>query len=242
MCSKCGVLKGCCECNPSTVGATGASGTDGSSAYDIWIAEGNVGSEAIFLESLIGATGATGADGIDGVPNPKINFYSGFVNNVYVSDNLPDPTVYSFPAGYTVNSYTNSTGIARDYIVHGSFDTMLQVDNNDQVVNHVDGALIKTVSAVDSVEWEHKGKVTMSLSLFDDATVLDVVDIGTSTNKVYSEFPSGTNVKPVEARFAYTNVPKNVAFFKKVTLNDGESISLKFKTNSSGLLSLLTKA
>ena len=44
----------------------GADGADGQSAYDLWLAQGNTGSEADFLASLKGADGKNGADGKDG--------------------------------------------------------------------------------------------------------------------------------------------------------------------------------
>ena len=42
-------------------------GANGLSAYDIWINEGNVGTEQDFLDSLVGAPGIDGTDGTDGV-------------------------------------------------------------------------------------------------------------------------------------------------------------------------------
>jgi len=47
-------------------GADGADGEDGLSAYEIWLAAGNSGTEDDFLDSLIGANGADGADGENG--------------------------------------------------------------------------------------------------------------------------------------------------------------------------------
>ncbi|CAI8217336.1 MAG: Uncharacterised protein [Flavobacteriaceae bacterium] len=47
-------------------GPKGDKGADGSSAYQMWIAAGNTGTEAEFLASLVGATGPAGADGKDG--------------------------------------------------------------------------------------------------------------------------------------------------------------------------------
>ena len=44
----------------------GPQGQDGASAYDVWIEQGNTGSEADFLASLAGAQGAAGADGANG--------------------------------------------------------------------------------------------------------------------------------------------------------------------------------
>lgn len=47
------------------LGNGGAGGADGLSAYEIWLAEGNTGTEADFLDSLTGPPGADGADGAD---------------------------------------------------------------------------------------------------------------------------------------------------------------------------------
>jgi len=41
-------------------------GPRGLSAYDIWLAEGNTGTEQIFLDSLVGKTGPDGPAGIQG--------------------------------------------------------------------------------------------------------------------------------------------------------------------------------
>lgn len=48
-------------------GATGATGPAGDSAYQVWLDEGNTGTEADFLYSLIGPTGPAGSAG-QGVP------------------------------------------------------------------------------------------------------------------------------------------------------------------------------
>jgi hypothetical protein len=45
---------------------SGVVGSDGASAYEVWIAEGNAGSEAEFLASLVGADGAPGPEGPQG--------------------------------------------------------------------------------------------------------------------------------------------------------------------------------
>jgi hypothetical protein len=47
-------------------GAPGADGADGLSAYEIWLDEGNVGTEADFIASLTGPAGAAGAAGPPG--------------------------------------------------------------------------------------------------------------------------------------------------------------------------------
>ncbi len=69
-------------------GASGLNGEDGLSAYQVWLAEGNVGSEEDFLESLQGPqgpkgdkgeTGAQGLAGTDG--NDGLSAYQTWINN-----------------------------------------------------------------------------------------------------------------------------------------------------------------
>jgi hypothetical protein len=48
-------------------GINGANGQNGLSAYEIWLAQGNTGTESDFLTAITGATGAQGAQGIQGV-------------------------------------------------------------------------------------------------------------------------------------------------------------------------------
>jgi len=52
-------------------GASGAPGAAGLSAYEIWLTKGNVGSEEVFLASLIGPTGAPGPTGAAGAAGPS---------------------------------------------------------------------------------------------------------------------------------------------------------------------------
>lgn len=47
-------------------GSDGANGIDGQSAYELWIADGNSGTESDFLNSLVGTSGLDGADGTNG--------------------------------------------------------------------------------------------------------------------------------------------------------------------------------
>jgi hypothetical protein len=48
-------------------GANGTIGVDGKSAYEIWLEEGNTGTEQDFLDSLVGEDGAQGPPGANGV-------------------------------------------------------------------------------------------------------------------------------------------------------------------------------
>jgi hypothetical protein len=49
-------------------GTNGANGQNGLSAYEIWLAEGNTGTESDFLNAIKGDQGLTGAQGIQGEP------------------------------------------------------------------------------------------------------------------------------------------------------------------------------
>ena len=57
-----GELKG----DKGDTGDPGQDGEDGKSAYEVWLDEGNVGTEQDFLESLKGENGIDGHDGVDG--------------------------------------------------------------------------------------------------------------------------------------------------------------------------------
>lgn len=52
-------------------GAQGEPGMDGLSAYEIWLAEGNTGTEHDFLNSLIGPQGPQGEQGAQGIQGEK---------------------------------------------------------------------------------------------------------------------------------------------------------------------------
>ncbi len=51
-------------------GRDGVDGLNGQSAYEVWLSQGNTGTEADFLAGLRGADGLPGADGVDGDPGP----------------------------------------------------------------------------------------------------------------------------------------------------------------------------
>lgn len=240
-CNNCGgVLKpgagcGCLDCPP---GAAGANGADGKSAYELWIDAGNSGTVTDFLNGLVGPTGPAGTNGTNGVPCAKINFYSEVSSLVHVKDSTPNPAVYNFPAGYAVNTFTNTSGSTKKFIVHGSYETLAEGANNAEFANWVDGAIIKTVSGVDSVQWESLGTTVLNVYLFDGASSGDTITRISTPDTVVTD----PNRNTVETRFLLSKFPKNVAFFKSLTLNNNETVSLKFKTKDAGTASQLLKA
>lgn len=54
-----------------SVGPTGPQGPDGESAYQVWLTQGNAGTEADFLDSLIGPQGPQGIQGPQGEQGPQ---------------------------------------------------------------------------------------------------------------------------------------------------------------------------
>lgn len=236
-CSDCGnsISPGSrCGCQTLVTGPAGADGVNGLSAYEIWLGEGNVGTEQDFLDSLVGPQGPAGSNG---TTLPKENFYAEYTTEIEVSSGLPDPTIYHFPTGYGVLTYTNSSGGAKDYYVHGAYDCLVKPDNSNSLYNSVHGALVKTVLAVDNVEYENKQDYNVYANLMNGTNIGDFVDRSAGTDNVYDDMSN-----KVEFRFQGVDVPYNVSMFKKVTLNDGESISLKFKTVEPGVASTLKQA
>jgi hypothetical protein len=237
-CGNCGnVLKpgggcGCLNCPP---GDPGQDGVNGLSAYEIWLGEGNVGTEQDFLDSLVGPPGEDGEDGIAAAP--KICFYDETISTLEVSASLPDPTIYHFPPGYGNLTYTNNSGETKDFIVHVSYDCRINETNINFMYNHVDAAIVKTVAAIDSVEYQEYGLWNLGGNLMNGNNIGDFVTRNIANDNVLTD--QGDSV---EWRFQQVDVPYNTNFFKKVTLNDTESISLKFKSPEPGINSTLIQA
>jgi len=190
--------------------------------------------------TVIGKQGEPGAS-VAGPPGPvatKLNFYEEVISSVDVKD-MASPNVYGFPTGYNILTYTNTSGSTKDFIVHAAYDHKAETNSNvQQVENWVDGAIVKTVSAVDTVMWGNVDRIDVEGSLFDGPLAGDAINIAT---------PAPNNVvtaaaNPVEFRFITYEHAKNVAMFKKVTLLNGESVSLKFKTKDGATPSRLLRA
>lgn len=168
------------------------------------------------------------------VSRPKINFYQEAIGIVNVdTDPVPDTADYHFPVGYNGLTYTNSSGATKTFVVHGSYDAVIgpgtQVNSNTYV-NWLDGAIITTSFAVDTIQYESfAGRTQIFASLYDGLLTSDLVNL-TTVEQVLTT-PGGL---PIEFRFQYGDANKNVAIFKIITLANGESVSLKFKTALAG--------
>lgn len=68
------------------IGSNEIAGSDGKSAYQSWLDQGNVGTEAQFLASLKGADGKDGKDGAQGNTGSSVDYPYELVNNVTTDD------------------------------------------------------------------------------------------------------------------------------------------------------------
>jgi hypothetical protein len=141
---------------------------------------------------------------------------------------MPTPSVYGFPSvGYATLTYTNPTSTVKVYKVYGSYDTNSETisPNNPGIGNWVDGAIIKTITGIDSILWESLGAMSLSGFLLWGPNPGDTIGSGIPIHLLPDNQGSNVNF-----RFLIGSFPRNVSFFQLVTLNPGESVSLKFKT------------
>ena len=68
-------------------GPTGATGSDGKSAYEVWIDAGNTGTEADFLNALVGPQGQTGPEGPQGPAGVGLNNKGAWVSGTTYASN-----------------------------------------------------------------------------------------------------------------------------------------------------------
>jgi hypothetical protein len=176
------------------------------------------------------------------VSRPKINFYQEAAGTVNVdADPVVDPSIYHFPVGYSGLTFTNTSGVSKNFVVHGSFDSIIggsTIVNSLDLENYLAGAIITTSFAVDTIQYESQaGGTRLTASLYDGPFITDTVNIST-TEQVLTTPGS----LPVEFRFTIYDGIKNVSFFKIVTLANGESVSLKFRTTILTQPAYLSKA
>jgi hypothetical protein len=151
------------------------------------------------------------------------------------------PSVYSFPnVNYSALTYTNPSLVAKNYKVWVSYDSITQPlsANSSNIANWVDGAIIKTVGAIDTVMYQSLGRTLLSGSLMDGAAVGDTVNRASSAPDQVLTTAGNT----VEFRFLNGQIPSSTSFFYYITLNAGETVSLKFKTKDVTSAAWLTQA
>ena len=144
--------------------------------------------------------------------------------------------VYFMPPAYSSLEYTNTTGATKDFLVRVSYDTKAQYDATGAFVqagiaNWVDGAITKNGS---TVLYESLGVTNINVALVDSVTST-VINSGTSETIVTT--PSGHAVDISIG--GSTTAPRNVSFFTVVSLLNGESVQLKFRSKAGQTSTLL---
>jgi hypothetical protein len=167
-------------------------------------------------------------------------FYDDHVQSINLNT-VATPSVYSFPnVSYSALTYTNPSLVTKNYKVWVSYNsiTVPLSANSSNIGNWVDGAIIKTVGAIDTVMFQSLGQTFLSGSLMDGPNVGDVVNRASiAPDQVLT-----TAANTVEFRFLNGQIPSNVSFFYYITLNAGETVSLKFKTKDATSPAWLTQA
>lgn len=161
---------------------------------------------------------------------PILNSYQEAISSL---DITTDPgfvdLTYFMPVAYNALTYTNTSGVAKDFLVRVSYDTLAQYNGagpfaQASIGNWVDGAITKNNAAA---IYEVAGFTNIGAYLVDSVTntVIDAV-----TPETVVTTPSGNPV--VTTVGATARIPRNVSFFKKVNLANGESVQLKFRAKS----------
>lgn len=170
---------------------------------------------------------------------PKEWFYDSISSLINVSS---DPgfvdLVYFMPLPYTTLQYTNTSGTTKDYLVKVSYDTKIEYNPlgsfaQNSISNWVQGAITKNGV---TVLHESGGLTNFSVVLVDSVTNTVITP---STPETVVTTPSGDAVDV--SLGAASAMPINTSFFAAVTLNNGESVQLKFKSKT-GQISWLAKA
>lgn len=191
------------------------------------------------VQGPIGPQGATGPQGPAGSAGNKAIFYEDNIQSIDIST-VPSPAIYNFPtAAYATLKYINTTATIKQYKVWASYDTYKPSAsiNNSDYVNWVDGAIIKSVGAIDTILYESIGITSLNGFLYWGPLANDIIGSGTPIHELLDSQGDG-----VEYRFLQLNIPRNVSIFQLVTLSPGEQVSLKFKTKDETNTAFLQKA
>lgn len=142
----------------------GPDGADGDSAYDIWLAAGNVGTEADFLASLVGEKGEPGADST--VPGPEGPAGQDVVIPDATSDGLQLTSDAGSPEGYKWATHDHDAEYApinNDYVT-----TVAEPTGGGR--SHV-GSPVKNVIAVTQAEYD--SQVALGMIVNDTLYVVE---------------------------------------------------------------------
>jgi hypothetical protein len=165
------------------------------------------------------------------VSRPKEFFYQEVIQD---NDISVDPGFVSFqyfsPVGYTVLSYTNTSSVAKTYKVHASYQHSVGAfaGNREAFESWVDAALIKTIGMVDTVQYESLGQLAISGFLYWGLAANETIGTGIPIHNLLDDQGS-----TVDFRFGPAlNIPLRGSFFKPLTLNPNETVTLMFRAKN----------
>jgi hypothetical protein len=168
---------------------------------------------------------------------PKLYYYD---ESLVPVDLILDPAfvdmVYFMPTGYTGLDYTNTSGTTKDFLVKVSYDTVSEYDvtgsfAQPSIGNWVDGAITKNNAAA---IYQVAGNTSIGTFLVDNVTNTIITPL---TPETVVTIPSGNAVTTTVGNSAI--IPRNVSFFKLVSLANGESVQLKFRAKAGNKSNLL---
>lgn len=168
----------------------------------------------------------------------KIFFYKEFISDIDIVDNAPapGPDNYFFPIGYEILTFQNTYSDPTTFKINVSYNTDLPAfiaTPDNALKNWVDGAIVTTFGGVDTIQYETLSLTNIEVYLWD--TVNNSVISGFTADTVRTE--PGDHA--VDVRFTNKRKPINTSFFKVVTLQPGEFVSLKFKSKAGSIGRLL---
>lgn len=159
----------------------------------------------------------------------KDYFYEKNIETIETRD-FATPTDWGFPTiGYGNLDFTNTSGVAKQYLVNVSYDYTVSKTQNVAMSGSLSGAIISNVSGTDIVDYSNESDTILNGFIYFGSGASDFVDIATTTKKVNT-----TDSLPVEFRFGSFVEKYNKSFFSLVNLQPGDSVSLKFKCKNAG--------
>lgn len=167
---------------------------------------------------------------------PKVYAYQ---EAIFSLDITTDPgfvdNTYFMPLAYSSLNYVNTTGATKDFLVRVSFDTIATINPFllQSISNKVDGAIIKNNNSV-TPQYQSIGTTALGNFLVDSVTGIVITPVSAQT---VVTIPS---INPVTTSLGLNAVlPRNVSFFKLVTLAPTESIQLMFRALTGNTARLL---
>lgn len=185
----------------------------------------------------VGPAGPIGPEGAGGGVAVAFNFFEEYVDNQPMTN-----AVFYHPPGYEILSWTNNTGAPITLVAHATGQSVRGIPQGgtpqaevDDIENDVEMAIIKTVGAVDSYTYIHHMRFDLRGGMFDAPYVSPNAGVPlTIASPLAPRQLTTDQSNPTEFRFAQSVLSQAAPIMKKITLNNGETVSLKFRSKGSG--------